>query len=84
MTKGAPSVRTYPFDLIHIVYSNKAPVMRTYRKSVPPKPGYVVTVWRPDDSLIAFTAGEPEIPTMPQTEAELERQLADAQVRIRR
>ena len=69
-----------------VFYSHldEAPAMRTYRKSVPPKPGYVVAVWRPDDSLIAFTAGEPEIPTMPQTEAELERQLADAQVRIRR
>ena len=57
--------------------------MRTYRKSVPPKSGYVVAIWRPDGSLIDFTAGELETPTMPRAEAELERQLADAQVRIR-
>jgi enamine deaminase RidA (YjgF/YER057c/UK114 family) len=57
--------------------------MRTYRKSVPPRPGYVVAVWRPDGSLITFTAGEPETPTTSRTEADLERQLADAQARIR-
>ena len=31
--------------------------MRTYRKSVPPKSGYVIAVWRPDGSLIASTSG---------------------------
>jgi hypothetical protein len=68
-----------------VFYSHldEAPAMRTYRKSVPPKSGYVVAIWRPDGSLIDFTAGELETPTMPRAEAELERQLADAQVRIR-
>jgi hypothetical protein len=68
-----------------VFYSHldEAPAMRTYRKSVPPRPGYVVAVWRPDGSLIAFTAGEPETPTTSRTEAEFERQLADAQTRIR-
>jgi hypothetical protein len=47
-----------------VFYSHldKSPVMRTYRKSVPPKPGYVVAVWQPDGSLIAFTSGGPESP----------------------
>jgi hypothetical protein len=68
-----------------VFYSHldEAPAMRTYRKSVPPKSGYVVAIWRPDGSLIDFTAGKLETPTMPRAEAELERQLADAQVRIR-
>jgi len=68
-----------------VFYSHldEAPAMRTYRKSVPPRPGYVVAVWRPDGSLIAFTASEPETPTTSRTEADLERQLADAQARIR-
>jgi hypothetical protein len=68
-----------------VFYSHldEAPAMRTYRKSVPPKSGYVVAIWRPDGSLIDFTAGELETPTMPRAEAELERQLADAQVGIR-
>jgi hypothetical protein len=68
-----------------VFYSHldEAPAMRTYRKSVPPRPGYVVAVWRPDGSLIAFTAGEPETPATSRTEADLERQLADAQARIR-
>jgi hypothetical protein len=57
--------------------------MRTYRKSLPVKPGYVVAVWRPDGSLIAFSSGGPSNADMPRTEAELERQLADAQARIR-
>jgi enamine deaminase RidA (YjgF/YER057c/UK114 family) len=68
-----------------VFYSHldEAPAMRTYRKSVPPKSGYVVAVWRPDGSLIAFTTGEPSNTDMTRTEAEFERQLADAQTRIR-
>src|SRR3954465_14340981 len=70
-----------------VFYSHldEAPAMRTYRKSVPPKPGYVVAIWRPDGSLIAFTPGRPSNTGMTRTEAgpELERQLADAHTRIR-
>ena len=68
-----------------VFYSHldEAPAMRTYRKSVPPKSGYVVAVWRRDGSLIAFTPGGPSNTDMPRAEAELERQLADAQVGIR-
>jgi hypothetical protein len=51
-------------------------------KSLPVKPGYVVAVWRPDGSLIAFSSGGPSNADMPRTEAELERQLADAHTRI--
>ena len=59
--------------------------MRTYRKSVPPRPGYVVAVWRPDGTLIAFATDGPSNVDMTRTEAnpELERQLADAHARIR-
>ncbi len=44
-----------------VVYSHldEAPAMRTYRKFLPVKPGYVIAVWRPDGSLIAFTTGGP-------------------------
>jgi hypothetical protein len=70
-----------------VFYSHldEAPAMRTYRKSVPPKPGYVVAIWRPDGSLIACTPGGPSNTGMTRTEAgpELERQLADAHTRIR-
>jgi hypothetical protein len=68
-----------------VFYSHldEALAMRTYRKSVPPKAGYVVAVWRPDGSLIAFTPGGPSNTDMTRTEAEFERQLADAQARIR-
>ena len=69
-----------------VFYSHldEAPAMRTYRKSVPPKAGYVVAVWRPDGSLIAFTAGGASNADMTSTDTvpELERQLADVQVRI--
>jgi hypothetical protein len=70
-----------------VFYSHldEAPAMRTYRKSVPPKPGYVIAVWRPDGSLIAFTPGRPNNADMTRTESdpEMERQLADAHARIR-
>ena len=64
---------------------NEAPAMRTYRKSVPPKSGYVVAIWRPDGSLIAFTPGRPSNADTTRTESdpEMERQLADAHTRIR-
>ena len=70
-----------------VFYSHldEALAMRTYRKSVPPKSGYVIAVWRPDGSLITFTSSGPSNTDMTRTEAdpELKRQLADAQVRIR-
>jgi hypothetical protein len=70
-----------------VFYSHldEAPAMRTYRKSVPPKSGYVVAVWRPDGSLIAFTPGRPSNADTTRTESdpEMERQLADAHARIR-
>ena len=70
-----------------VFYSHldEAPAMRTYRKSVPPKSGYVVAVWRPDGSLIAFTPGRPSNADTTRTESdpEMERQLADAHTRIR-
>src|SRR3954464_11125539 len=68
-----------------VFYSHldEAPAMRTYRKSVPPKSGYVVPHRRPDGSLIAFTPGEPSNTDMTRTEAEFERQLPHAQTRIR-
>ena len=52
-----------------VFYSHldEAPAMRTYRKSVPPKSGYVVAVWRPDGSLIAFTPGGPSNADMTRT-----------------
>lgn len=45
-----------------VIYSHldEGPAMRAYRKFLPPKPGYVVAVWRPDGSLIAFTSGPSE------------------------
>jgi hypothetical protein len=71
-----------------VFYSHldEGPAMRTYRKSVPPKSGYVVAVWRPDGSLIAFSTGGPSNADMTRTEPnpELERQLADAHTRIRK
>jgi hypothetical protein len=68
-----------------VFYSHldEAPAMCTYRKSVPPKSGYVVAVSRSNGSLIAFTTGGPSNTDMTRTEAELERQLADAQTRYR-
>jgi hypothetical protein len=70
-----------------VFYSHldEASAMRIYRKSVPPKSGYVVAIWRPDGSLIAFTPGRPSNTDMTRTESdpEMERQLADAHARIR-
>ena len=45
---------------------------------------FVVAVWRPDDTLIAFTTDSPSNADMTRIEPnpELERQLADAHTRI--
>lgn len=50
-----------------VIYSHldEGPAMRAYRSSVPPKPGYVVAVWRPDGSLIAFSSGPALAPATP-------------------
>jgi len=65
-------------------HPDEVQAMRAYRRSVPPKPGYVIAFWRPDGSLIAFTAGGASNADMTSTDTvpELERQLADVQVRI--
>jgi hypothetical protein len=44
-----------------VIFSHRdeAPVTAYYRSCLPPQPGYVVAVWRPDGSLIAFTSGRP-------------------------
>lgn len=42
-----------------VIYSHldEGPAMRAYRKHLPPLPGTVIALWRPDGSLIAFTTG---------------------------
>jgi hypothetical protein len=46
-----------------VVFSHRhgAPTMAFYRCCIPPRPGVVVAVWRPDGSLITFTAGGPDM-----------------------
>jgi hypothetical protein len=36
---------------------NEEPARRFYQRHLPPRVGYVLTLWRPDGSLITFTSG---------------------------
>jgi hypothetical protein len=42
---------------------DEGPAQRFYQQQLPPKPGYVVALWRPGGALINFTAGRP--PSIP-------------------
>jgi hypothetical protein len=38
-------------------YPDEEPARRFYQRHLPPRVGYVLALWRPDDSLIASTIG---------------------------
>jgi hypothetical protein len=46
-----------------VVFSHRDedPAMAFYRCCIPPRPGIVVAVWRPDGSLIAFALNCPDM-----------------------
>jgi hypothetical protein len=42
-----------------VIFSHldEEPARRFYQRHLPPRVGYVLTLWRPDGSLITFTSG---------------------------
>jgi len=38
-------------------HPDEEPARRFYQRHLPPRAGYVLALWRPDDSLITFTIG---------------------------